>query len=259
LDFANKKLAEIASPVIFFTSRARRAFLVRHMPDQPHPVIAVDGTAASGKSTFSRELARQLGYVYVNTGAMYRGVTWYLQQKKVDLQDAEAVARAVEAAGVETSLREGELVFHVAGIDPLPHVRDGSVNEGVSFVAQVPAVRKLLVAEQQKLAAQGPLVMEGRDIGTVVFPKTPYKFYIDANPEVRAQRRKLQGETDVIQKRDTLDQQRVTSPLTRAANALFLDSGHSSVEELVVQAMQHLASRGLKIPPLPLRGGSVPL
>jgi cytidylate kinase len=218
------------------------------MSDLPHPVIAIDGTAASGKSTFARELARRLGYVYVNTGAMYRGVTWYLQQRNIPLRDAEAVARVVQTAGIETRLREGELVFRIAGLDPLPHVREGRVNEGVSLVAQVAAVRKLLVAEQQSLAAQAPLVMEGRDIGTVVFPQTPYKFYLDANAEVRAQRRSQQGETDVIQQRDILDQQRATSPLTRASNALFLDSGGASVEELVVAALQHLASRGLKIP-----------
>src|SRR5476649_1273266 len=107
-----------------------------------HPVIAVDGTAASGKSTFSRKLARRLGYTYVNTGAMYRGVTWYLQEQNVPLADGEAVARGVQAAGIETRLREDELVFHIAGIDPLPHLREGRVNEGVSLVAQVPAVRQ---------------------------------------------------------------------------------------------------------------------
>jgi cytidylate kinase len=217
------------------------------MSDLPHPVIAIDGTAASGKSTFSRQLAQRLGYVYVNTGAMYRGVTWYLQQKNIPLQDAEAVAREVQAAGVETRLHEGELVFRIAGLDPLPHLREGQVNEGVSLVAQVAAVRKLLVAEQQRLAGQAPLVMEGRDIGTVVFPKTPYKFYLDANAEVRAQRRQEQGENDVIRQRDTLDLQRVNSPLTRAPDALRLDSGDASVEELVALALQHLASRGLKI------------
>jgi cytidylate kinase len=231
-----------------FTSAARRAFLVSRMSELPHPVIAVDGTAASGKSTFSRELARRLGFVYVNTGAMYRGVTWYLQEKNVPLSDAEAVAQGIKSAGVETRLRDGELVFHIAGIDPLSHLREGRVNEGVSLVAQVPAVRQLLVAEQQRLAELASLVMEGRDIGTVVFPKTPYKFYIDANPDVRALRRSAQGETDVIQKRDTLDQSRVTSPLTRAANALFLDSGHASVPELIEVALRHLASRGLKMP-----------
>jgi cytidylate kinase len=217
------------------------------MSDLPHPVIAIDGTAASGKSTFSRQLAQRLGYVYVNTGAMYRGVTWYLQQKHIPLQDAEAVAREVQAAGVETRLHEGELVFRIAGLDPLPHLREGQVNEGVSLVAQVAAVRKLLVAEQQRLAGQAPLVMEGRDIGTVVFPKTPYKFYLDANADVRAQRRQEQGENDVIRQRDTLDLQRVNSPLTRAPDALRLDSGDASVEELVALALQHLASRGLKI------------
>jgi cytidylate kinase len=217
------------------------------MSDPIHPIIAIDGTAASGKSTFSRELARRLGYVYVNTGAMYRGVTWYLQQKGVPLEDAEAVAREVDAAGVETSLHGGELVFHIAGLDPLPHVREGRVNEGVSLVAQVAAVRKLLVAEQQHLAGGAPLVMEGRDIGTVVFPKTPYKFYLDANAEVRAQRRREQGENDVIHQRDSLDQQRMTSPLTRAFDAKFLDSGHASVEELIAVALQHLTARGLKI------------
>jgi cytidylate kinase len=217
------------------------------MSDLPHPVIAIDGTAASGKSTFARELARRLGYVYVNTGAMYRGVTWYLQQRNIPLQDAGGVARIVEAAGIETRLHEGELVFRIAGLDPLPHVREGRVNEGVSLVAQIAAVRKLLVAEQQHLAGQAPLVMEGRDIGTVVFPQTPYKFYLDAKAEVRAQRRQEQGENDVIQQRDTLDLQRVNSPLTRAPDALCLDSGHASVEELVTVALQYLASRGLKM------------
>ena len=215
------------------------------MPESPYPVIAVDGTAASGKSTFSRELAKRLGYTYVNTGAMYRGVTWYLQEKHVPLHDADAVVRAVHAAGIETRLENGEFLFHIAGVDPLPHARESRVNEGVSLVAQIAEVRKLLVAEQQTLAAQAPLVMEGRDIGTVVFPRTPYKIYIDANPAIRALRRKAQGEVDVIQKRDTIDQQRTTSPLTRATNAVFFDSGHATVEELVTAALKHLKAAGL--------------
>ena len=216
------------------------------MPELPHPVIAVDGTAASGKSTFSRELARRLGFVYVNTGAMYRGVTWYLQARNIPLEDGNAVAKEVMAAGIQTRLKDGELVFRIAGTDPLPHVREARVNEGVSLVAQVAEVRKLLVAEQQSLAAQAPLVMEGRDIGTVVFPKTPYKFYIDANPEIRALRRRAQGEVDAVQKRDTIDQQRTTSPLSRAANAIFLDSGNATVDELIAVALKHLTASGLK-------------
>jgi cytidylate kinase len=217
------------------------------MSDLPYPVIAVDGTAASGKSTFSRQLAQRLGYVYVNTGVMYRGVTWYLQQKGIPLTDFDIVTHEISNAGVETRLEKGELVFSIAGLDPLPHVRELRINEGVSLVAQVAPVRQILVSQQQKLATQGPLVMEGRDIGTVVFPQTPYKFYLDASAEVRAQRRHEQGEKDVIQQRDILDSQRKTSPLVCAIDALRLDSGSASVEELVAIALKHLAARGLKI------------
>ena len=216
------------------------------MPVTAHSVIAVDGTAASGKSTFSRHLAQRLGFTYVNTGAMYRGVTWYIQQQGIDPRDATAVERAVLAAGVETSVDEGELAFHIAGTDPLPHMRDGRVNEGVSYIAQVAAVRRLLVGQQQGLAGHGPLVMEGRDIGTVVFPATPYKFYIDADAAVRAERRKAQGETDVIHQRDAIDTQRVHSPLLCAEDALRLDSGKHSVDELMEVAVRYLAERGLK-------------
>ena len=218
------------------------------MSSSPHPVIAIDGTAASGKSTFARRLAQRLGYSYVNTGAMYRGVTWYLQEKNIPLRDTDAVAREIEAAGVRTLLQDGELVFLIADIDPLPHVREAQVNEAVSIIAQVSAVRKLLVAEQQSLAMQAPLVMEGRDIGTVVFPQTPYKFFLDADAEVRALRRRQQGENDVILKRDVLDRQRQDSPLTCAPDALRLDSGHASVEELMAIALKHLAARGLVLP-----------
>jgi cytidylate kinase len=217
------------------------------MPVASSPVIAVDGTAASGKSTFSNALARRLGFVYVNTGAMYRGVTWYVQQQGIDPRDEAAVERAVLAAEVESHLHEGELIFRIGGIDPLPHVRDGRVNEAVSFVAQVGAVRRLLVAQQQGLAAHGPLVMEGRDIGTVVFPSTPYKFFIDADADVRAERRRKQGETDVIHQRDRIDSQRKDSPLLCAGDALRLDSGRHSVDELIEAALRHLVAQGLKI------------
>jgi len=213
-----------------------------------HPVIAVDGTAASGKSTFSRALAARLGFTYVSTGEMYRGVTWYVQEQGIDPRDATRVEALIAAVPVETSLQDGGLAFHVGGVDALPHVREGRVNDGVSHVAKVSAVRRLLVAQQQGLAIQSPLVMEGRDIGTVVFPATPYKFYIDADPAVRALRRAAQGEADVIHQRDVIDSQRVDSPLTCAPDALRLDSGKQSVTELLDAAMAHLAERGLKTP-----------
>jgi len=213
-----------------------------------HPVIAVDGTAASGKSTFSRALAARLGFTYVSTGEMYRGVTWYVQEQGIDPRDATRVEALIAAVPVETSLQDGGLAFHVGGVDALPHVREGRVNDGVSHVAKVSAVRRLLVAQQQGLAIQSPLVMEGRDIGTVVFPATPYKFYIDADPAVRALRRAAQGEADVIHQRDVIDSQRDDSPQTCAPDALRLDSGKQSVTELLDAAMAHLAERGLKTP-----------
>ena len=211
-----------------------------------HPVIAVDGTAASGKSTFSRALADRLGFAYVSTGEMYRGVTWFVQEKEIDPQDEPAVQALMAANSVETSLRNGELAFFVGGIDPLPHVRNARVNEGVSHIAKISAVRRLLVAQQQQLAEISPVVMEGRDIGTVVFPGTPYKFYVDADPTVRASRRAAQGELDSIHQRDAIDSKRADSPLLCAADAARLDSGAYRVEELVAQALAELKQRGFR-------------
>jgi cytidylate kinase len=234
------------TPLPVFDSQALSRGLVLVMAAS-HPVIALDGTAASGKSTFARALAQRLGFAYVNTGAMYRGVTWYLQENRVPLQDGAAVVEAFAQAPVEARLDNGDLVFLIAGFDPLPHVREGRVNDGVSLVAQVPEVRRRLVAQQQSLAQAAPLVMEGRDIGTVVFPGTPFKFFLDADPEVRAQRRQRQGENDVIHQRDSLDQQRRHSPLACAPDALRLDSGHASVAELVEKALAHLSAKGLPV------------
>jgi cytidylate kinase len=215
------------------------------MAAQKHPVVAIDGTAASGKSTFARNLAQRLGFAYVNTGAMYRGVTWHLLEIGAPLHDAAAVVEAVKKMPLETRLENDELVFFIAGIDPTPHIREGRVNESVSIVSQVAEVRRLLVAAQQHLAAEAPLVMEGRDIGTVVFPETPYKFFIDADAAVRAARRKQQGETDVILQRDVIDSRRSNSPLACAPDALRLDSGTATPAELVEVALRHLALKGL--------------
>jgi cytidylate kinase len=209
-----------------------------------HRVIAIDGTAASGKSTFARELAARLGFAFVSTGEMYRGVTWFLLERGMALDAPGPAAQLLGEVGVETRLEHGGLVFRIGGIDPLPHLRDPRVNAGVSHVAQIAAVRERLVAEQRRLAETASVVMEGRDIGTVVFPHTPFKFYLDADAEVRAQRRQAQGETDVIGQRDRIDSQRQVSPLICAADALRLDSGRASVAELIAQALRHLEARG---------------
>ncbi|MEM1059472.1 MAG: (d)CMP kinase [Verrucomicrobiota bacterium] len=212
----------------------------------PHPVIAIDGTAASGKSTVARELGARLGYVYVNTGLMYRAVTWWMLDRGVPTGDAALVAKALEGVRLKLWL-EGETTrLTMAEADPMPHVRDGRVNEHVSAISGVPEVRELLVARQRGLRTEAPLVMEGRDIGTVVFPETPFKYYIDADPSVRAARRRAQGETDAIAERDRLDSTRAASPLRAAEGALRLDSGQHSAEQIVLLVLEDLAAKGLR-------------
>ncbi len=211
-----------------------------------HPVIALDGTAASGKSTVGRELGARLGFTYVNTGVMYRAVTWWLLQAKVPVESPEAVTDALEKADVQVWIEGGSACLTIDGVDPLPHTREGVVNDNVSAVSAVPKVRELLVARQQGLAEQAPLVMEGRDIGTAVFPATPYKYYIDADPEIRAARRRAQGESDAIAKRDKIDSTRKVSPLTAAEDARKIDSGKLNAEQIVSQILEELAEKGLE-------------
>src|SRR3954471_3798884 len=147
-----------------------------------HPrVVAIDGPAASGKSSVARALARRLGFAYVNSGAMYRAVTWRVLERGVDLEDAAAITNAVEDARIECDLHELESRILIDGVDPASHLRDERVNAGVSLVSSVPRVREILVDKMRAYAREQDVVMEGRDIGSAVFPKTPYKFYIDAS------------------------------------------------------------------------------
>src|SRR5947209_2426710 len=143
-----------------------------------HCVIAIDGPAASGKSSVAHQLARRLGFAYVNSGAMYRAVTWYVIDHGVDPFDREKIVQLVERARIECDLYELDSRIFIDGVDPSAHSRDVAVNEGVSPVSSVPRVREILVAQMHAYARENDIVMEGRDIGSVVFPETPYKFYI---------------------------------------------------------------------------------
>lgn len=211
---------------------------------EPPRVIAIDGPAASGKSSVARELARKLGFAYVNSGAMYRAVTWHVLTRGVDLHDAPAIARLTEAAGIECDLHDSESRIFIDGVDPASHLRDERVNSGVSLVSSVPRVREILVAKMRAYAGERDVVMEGRDIGSVVFPETPYKFYIDASPEIRSQRRAAQGQTDKIAARDRADSSRSASPLTIAPDAHVIDSSHLSIEAVVTKIIAHLEAGG---------------
>jgi len=213
----------------------------------PRRVIAIDGPAASGKSTVALQLARRLGFIYVNSGAMYRAVTWHVLDRGVDPTDSAAVARLMDETQLVCDLENGESRILINGENPAEHLRDRQVNEAVSPVSSVPRVREVLVGKMRPYALEHDVVMEGRDIGSVVFPGTPYKFYIDACPDVRSRRRAAQGLTDQIAARDRVDSSRRDSPLTIAPDAHVIDSSHFSIAEVVDQIVQCLAAKGLPV------------
>jgi len=213
-----------------------------------HTVIAIDGPAASGKSSVAQELARRLGFVYVNSGAMYRAITWLVLERDINPADANAIARLAETAPLHCDLRDRNSVMLIDGIDPEPFLRDDRVNDNVSLVSSVPRVREILVAQLRHYAEKHDLVMEGRDIGSVVFPGTPFKFYIDASPEIRLRRREAQGQRDRISARDEADSSRPASPLIIAEDAHVIDSSNLTIDGVVGEIIGRLKLKGLTIP-----------
>jgi len=211
-------------------------------------VIAIDGPAASGKSSVAREVAGRLGWLYLNTGNMYRAATWAALRDQVDPQDEEQVARAAKSWNISCTVSNGRCVVQVDGRDIEEELNSGDVNRAVSLVSRVPAVRDRLVAMQRELGRAQPSVVEGRDIGTVVFPGAMIKFYIDASEEVRARRRGLQGQADAVRERDRIDSTRKTAPLVAAADAVVIDSSSLALDEVVARVMDELRTRAL-IPP----------
>lgn len=208
-------------------------------------VVAIDGPAASGKSSVARALARRLGFVYVNSGAMYRAITWHVLEQGIDPADPGAVARLMEAVPLICDLHDKESRIFLSGIDPASHLRDVRVNHGVSLVSSVPRVREVLVAKMRQYAREHDVVMEGRDIGSVVFPDTPFKFYIDASHDIRSQRRAAQGQADQIAARDRADSSRRDSPLTIAQDAHVIDSSNLTIEGVVSEIIRQLEAEGL--------------
>src|SRR6476661_11252632 len=144
-------------------------------------VVAIDGPAASGKSSVARELARRLGFIYVNSGAVYRAITWYLLGKGINAEDSNRIAQALESAVITGCIKDSESRILVDNVDPTEHLRDDRVNESVSRVSKLPLIRQIVGQKLHEPARNHDLIMEGRDIGSVVFPETPYKFYVDAS------------------------------------------------------------------------------
>ena len=206
--------------------------------------IAIDGPSASGKSTVSKGVAAELGFIYVDSGALYRGVTWSAIRKGIDTKDADAVVESMHKADWSFFLQDGAAIFSVDGDVPVQELREKDVREAVADVAAVPEVRKFVVESLQSLENFGSLVMEGRDIGTVVFPDSPYKFYLDADPEERAMRRyrelvaagedeKAHEVMESLKKRDQIDSTRKTDPLQVAEGAQVINSTSMSIAEVI--------------------------
>jgi cytidylate kinase len=207
-------------------------------------VIAVDGPVGAGKSTAARRLAEALGYVYIDSGAMYRAMGWRAAQAGVDLRDREGVAAMARATEIRVAPGPGGPRILVDGRDVTGELRTRAMDEASSVVSTYPEVRQRLVALQRAMAKAGGVVMDGRDIGTVVFPDADLKFYLDAELPVRAARRlgdlqraggsaELARVREDIARRDARDRGRVASPLTAATDAVRIDSTHLDADEVL--------------------------
>ena len=208
-------------------------------------LIAIDGPAGAGKSTTARRLAEQLGYVYLDTGAMYRALTWLALDKGVDPADAKKLAGLAEESPVSFKSSEdgGQRVF-IDGHDVTEAIRSPEITARVSEVSAHPGVRKAMVVRQRQIGKKGSVVAEGRDTTTVVFPQADLKIYLDASIHERAQRRlldmarmgvstSLEEQEDQIRRRDGYDSQRKHSPLTKARDAILVNTTNMSIDQQV--------------------------
>jgi cytidylate kinase len=218
--------------------------------------IAIDGPSASGKSTVARRVAAALGWLYVDSGAVYRGVTWQALRCGVKTDDGEALAAMMDAMGLEFFVGGGAVRFSVEGIEPVAELRTPEIVRHVSFVAAQPQVRARVVAWLQGMTRLGRVVMEGRDIGTVVFPDAAARFYLDASPDERARRRHAEAApvpgvatvADVANSlglRDRMDRTRRTAPLKVAEGAEVIDSTGMTIEQVVARILERARQLGL--------------
>lgn len=213
-------------------------------------VIAIDGPAGAGKSTVAKRVAEMLGQVYLDTGAMYRAFTLYVLEKQIPLKDVEKIKDSLNHFFLNI---DADRVF-VNGVDVTKKIRSDEVTDTVSYISSLDFVRKKMVELQRNISENKDIVAEGRDIGTVVFPDTKYKFYLDASIEERARRRlhdknsnsstsELSAMVEKIRQRDTYDSSRAISPLRKADDAYYIDSTDMSIEEVcntIVRRVQEI-------------------
>jgi len=215
-------------------------------------VIAIDGPSASGKSTVAKRVAAGLGYLYVDSGALYRGVTWKAIKAGVSTVDADKVAVMLKNLDISFFVGDGAVRFKIDGIELKNEIRAIEVNENVSKIAAMPVVRSQVVSWLRDMQRFGNLVMEGRDIGTAVFPDSEYKFYLDASEEERAKRRfqeiyegvKKITFTEVnesLKRRDAIDKGRKMDPLRIASGAVIVDTTSMNIEQVARFILERLS------------------
>lgn len=212
-------------------------------PDLSRLVVAMDGTAGSGKSSASRGVAARLGLRYLDTGAMYRAMTWQMLLDGIDVDDPVAVAERAETVEIGSGTNPDLPTISLGGVDVSVEIRSDATTTAVSPVSAVPRVREILVARQRAVIGSGGIVVEGRDIGTVVAPDAALKVYLTADPAARARRRSAEMSPDQVReveaveadlvRRDAYDSTRATAPLTAAADAVLLDTTDLTLGEVI--------------------------
>lgn len=210
--------------------------------------ITIDGPAGAGKSTLAKALAERLGYLYLNTGAMYRAFAWKTLNDNVNPGDNARVARLAQHVTIELKGAPNDLHVVIDGIDVSSQITRPEVTKAASVISAYPEVRQALVSLQQKIASDGGVVAEGRDTGTVVFPNADVKIYLDASSAARGERRhredvargvegSLEETRNEILERDRRDSTRLASPLIKASDAVYLDTSKLTIEEMINRAL----------------------
>lgn len=216
-----------------------------------HLVIAIDGPAGSGKSTVSKRIAQKLGLMYIDTGAMYRALTLKAMRKKIDLHDERALADLAHSTRIDLDEKDGSLKVILDGEDVASLIRTPELTNNVKYIARVPDVRGEMVKSQRSIGERCGAVLEGRDIGTVVFPDADYKFYLDANADERARRRHKElveagrsVDLDELKKdvlaRDESDMKRSVGALKKANDAKFIDTTDLTIDGVVDKLLSYI-------------------